>query len=106
MKPRRRFSPKVYAGIIERQKGICACGCGEELGDDPREIQFDHELPLHLGGPDTQDNLRALKVKHHLAKSTREAKARAKVKRIAERDGLRKPRMNARDKALAKYLTQ
>ena len=29
---RRRFHPRVYAGIVERQDGICACGCDEALG--------------------------------------------------------------------------
>lgn len=103
---RKRFSPRTYASIIERQERICACGCGEDLGEDPREIQFDHEVPLEHEGPDTPDNLRALKRKHHLHKTIREAKARAKVKRIQERDGLRKLRMNRRDKALAKLLEQ
>lgn len=43
---RRRFHPRVYAEIIERQDGICACGCEEELGTDPRDIQYDHELAV------------------------------------------------------------
>lgn len=101
---RRRFHPRVYAEIIERQGGICACGCEEELGTDPRDIQFDHELALHLGGEDTSDNLRALKKRHHLAKTIRETKDRAKFLRIAERDGMSKRRMNRRDRELAKML--
>ena len=101
---RRRFHPKVYAEIIERQDGICACGCNEPLGTDPRDIQFDHETPLHLGGTDTPGNLRALKRRHHLAKTIREAKDRGKFRRIAERDGMGKRRMNQQDRMLARYL--
>ena len=101
---RRRFHPRVYAEIVKRQDGICACGCGEALGADPRDIQFDHELALHLGGEDAPENLRALKRKHHLVKTIREAKGRAKFRRIAERSGLAKRRMSQQDKALAKML--
>ena len=101
---RRRFHPRVYAEIIERQDGFCACGCEEELGTDPRDIQFDHELALHLGGEDTPENLRALKKRHHLVKTIRETKDRAKFVRIAERAGLSKRRMNRQDQMLAKML--
>lgn len=101
---RRKFPPSVYAEIIERQEGKCACGCGEPLGTDVSQIHFDHWIPLWNDGPDTPENLRALKVRHHLAKTRKEAKARAKVKRIENRDGLRKRRMNQGDKALAKML--
>ncbi len=104
MIPRRRFSPKTYAGIIARQKGRCACGCREKLGTDPTQIHYDHWIPLWNDGPDTEENLHALKVRHHLAKTRKEAKARAKGKRIQERDGLRRRRMNAGDKVLAKIL--
>lgn len=103
---RRRFHPKTYAEIIERQDGICACGCDEPLGTDPRDIQFDHEVALHLGGADTPDNLRALKKKHHLVKTIREAKDRGKFRRIADQGGMTKRRMNQQDRMLAKYLEE
>lgn len=101
---RKRFSPRTYAEIIERQGGKCGCGCRKSLGTDPRNIRFDHCIPLWNGGADSPDNLQALLPRHHRAKTSQEATARAKVKRIAERDGLRKPRMSQRDKVLAKYL--
>ena len=101
---RRRFPPHVYAAIIERQDGICACGCGEPLGSDPREFEFDHHIPLWKGGEDTPENLRARKKKHHLPKTAAEATERAKFKRIGARDGMRKRRMSRDDKALAKLL--
>ena len=101
---RRRFHPRTYAAIIARQDGKCACGCGEALGADPRGIHFDHAIPLWNAGEDSPDNLRALKVRHHMRKTGREAKDRAKMKRIIERDGLRRRRLNRRDQILASYL--
>ena len=102
--PRKRFHPKVYAGIIARQGGICGCGCGEELGADPREIQFDHHFGLEAGGTDTPDNLRAMKRKHHTQETAREAGVRGKTRRIKARDGMKKRRPNQADKALRKIL--
>ena len=95
---RRRFHPRVYASIIESQGGKCAC-CGDDLGTDPRLIEFDHELSLELGGTDTPDNLRALTKSCHRAKTSREATERAKTKRLSQG-----PRMNRHDRLLAKYL--
>ncbi len=103
---RRRFPPRVYAEIVKRQDGICACGCGEALGTDPRDIQYDHEIPLWKGGEDTPENLRALRKKHHLAKTIGEAKDRAKFRRIAERGGMTKRRMSRHDRDLARYLEE
>ena len=101
---RRRFSPLVYVEIITRQSGICACGCKDSLGTDPRDIEYDHFMPIHLGGRDHPDNLRALKKRHHLTKTVAEAKARAKAARIRAREGLTKKRLSQRDKATMKLL--
>lgn len=101
---RRKFHPRTYAAIVERQNGICACGCGEPLGTDRRDMHFDHEIALWNGGEDSPDNLRALKKKHHLLKTIREATDRAKMKRIIDRDGLRKRRENRQDRMFARYL--
>lgn len=57
-----------------------------------------------MGGEDTPENLRALKKRHHLAKTIRETKDRAKFLRIAERGGLSKRKMNRQDQMLAKML--
>ena len=103
-RPRRKFPPGVYARIVERQGRICACGCGEPLGDDPRGFEFDHIIPLADGGTDTEDNLQALLKRHHKVKSSNEAKARAKVARIQAKGGLTRRPMNARDRALARFL--
>jgi len=99
---RRKFHPRVYAEIVERQNGLCACGCGEKLvfGD----FHFDHETPLHLDGEDTPENLRAIIIKHHLLKSTAEAKARKKSRNIQNSNGLMKKKPNKQEKYLARLL--
>ena len=104
MKPRRRFPPAAYAAIIGRQKHVCACGCGERLGNDPRAFHFDHIRELWDGGEDVPENLQALLIGHHKRKTSDGSKRRAKLARIMERDGLRKPRLNARDRMLGRIL--
>ena len=74
------------------------------MGTDPRLIQFDHAQELRFGGTNDLENFRALITKHHLEKTIEGHKQAAKMKRIEARDGLRLPRMTARDKALAKVL--
>jgi len=51
---RRRFHPRAYAEIVKRQGGICTCGCGQQLGTDPRAIEYDHIVALADGGQDTR----------------------------------------------------
>ena len=102
--PRRRLSVGAKLAIIMRQNGICACGCGEPLGVDTREIHLDHEVPLDLGGPDTTENLRALKRHHHTVKTSQEARTRRKVRAIQEQHGLRRKKPSREDKWLAKKL--
>lgn len=53
---------KLSHGLVERlfilQRGKCACGCGQPLGDD---FHRDHILPLTLGGTNTDDNIQLLR---------------------------------------------
>ena len=67
-------------------------------------VQFDHALPLHLGGTNDLENFRALNSRHHLAKSMRELKARAKVVRIQAQGGLLKKKKSRADKAMEKIM--
>ena len=100
MTPRKKFHPRVLAEIVKRQGGKCAC-CGEPLGVIPRMIEYDHDLALADGGSDTPENLQALTKACHRAKTNREATERARANRLAKG-----PRMNARDKMLARYLEE
>lgn len=97
--PRKRFKKKIYLLILRTQKFICACGCGEKLKKG--EIDFDHHLPLHLGGKDTVDNLRAVRKECHKEKTTKESKVRAKIRRIKSSNGLKKRRLNKKEKLLS-----
>ena len=39
---------RVKRRVKRRQKGICACGCGEPLGQDGERIHYDHTPALGL----------------------------------------------------------
>lgn len=56
-------------GLVERlfklQRGKCACGCKQQLGDD---YHRDHILPLALGGTNTDDNVQLLRATCNLQK--------------------------------------
>ncbi len=78
---RRRFHRRVYLGILRRQNLLCSCGCNVKL-TRAEGYQFDHEHDLALGGPDTPENLQALRTPCHARKSRKGAAARAKTKRL------------------------
>lgn len=101
MKLRRKFSPKVYAALIESQSGRCACGCNEPL--EVGRIHYDHIVPLAIGGKDEPGNLQALILRHHKAKTKADMVKIAKVRRIDKKDRLMKAR-TAMDRAVAKIL--
>lgn len=54
-------SGKLSVGLREKlfklQRGKCACGCAQPLGDD---YHLDHRMPLALEGPNTDDNIQLL----------------------------------------------
>lgn len=101
MRPRRKFSPKVYAEVIQRQAGLCACGCNEPL--EPSLTDYDHEIALELGGKDEPSNLRALIRRHHKAKTKEDMVKIAKVRRIDKKGGLLRSR-TARDREIERIL--
>lgn len=53
---------KLSKGLAERlfklQRGKCACGCKQPLGD---RYHLDHIMPLVLGGSNTDDNIQLLR---------------------------------------------
>lgn len=98
---RKRFRRWEYLGILKRQELICACGCDERLNSN-EGYQFDHALPLHLGGEDALDNLRAVRDPCHKKKTKAESKGRAKVRRIKLSKGLTGKKPNKKDKFLQK----
>lgn len=96
---RRRFPKRVYLAILRKQRMVCGCGCREKMSG-AEGIEFDHDKSLWLDGADTPENLVARRKPCHDAKTRREASARAKVKRIILKSGLKKPAKNARERAL------
>lgn len=96
---RKVFHPRVYRSILRKQRMKCALS-GKRLKRG--QIQFDHVVALALGGKDEPENLRAVTTKAHKWKTVADAKAIAKGKRIRARAGLRSPRLNKKDRYLAR----
>lgn len=85
--------PRVKARIINRQDGICGCGCGVKLGMAGEAIEFDHEVALINGGENREGNLRALRRPCHRTKTNEDVAEKSKVARKrAKHLGLRKPK--------------
>lgn len=78
MPRRKRFHRRIYWQILRRQKARCSA-CDGSLRSG---YQFDHVLPIWLGGADAPENLEALCVPCHRHKTALEAGQRAKVTRI------------------------
>ena len=70
-----RFSQRAKEGVITDQSGICPLCDGELSG----AIEWDHVIPLGLGGADEIENIQAVHAVCHL-----HLKTKADVKRIAK----------------------
>lgn len=53
-----KLSVDISVRLLRKQKGRCACGCGQPLGSD---YHLDHIMPLALGGTNTDDNVQLLR---------------------------------------------
>lgn len=81
MTERKAISHKLRVYLFQKQEGKCGCGCGEYLV--PGQIQADHIRSLEAGGDNGPDNWMLMRaIPCHRNKSIREAKLRAKVKRL------------------------
>ena len=60
-----KLSPGLAAKLFKLQRGKCACGCKQPLGDD---YHMDHIMPLALGGSNTDDNMQLLRAICNLQK--------------------------------------
>lgn len=63
-----RLSAGLAAKLFKLQRGKCACGCGQPLGDD---YHLDHRMPLALGGANEDWNMQLLTATCNLQKSTK-----------------------------------
>lgn len=60
-----KLSPGLAAKLFKLQRGKCACGCGENLGED---YHLDHIMPLALGGANVDSNMQLLTKRCNLQK--------------------------------------
>lgn len=77
---------------IARKVGDCCQHCQRAIMGKLR-AEFDHIVPLILGGKHAESNLQLLCNECHAAKSARDVKIKAKVARVRKRHlGIKKPR--------------
>lgn len=83
--------PRVKDRIRDRQGNKCAL-TGVALGPGVK-VQYDHTVPLWLGGSNTESNLQAVTDTAHKAKTKAEATVRAKCNRTRKKHlGIAKPK--------------
>jgi len=63
-----KLSNGLAAKLFKLQRGKCACGCKQPLGDD---YHLDHCMPLALGGSNTDENMQLLRKLCNLQKSAK-----------------------------------
>jgi 5-methylcytosine-specific restriction endonuclease McrA len=63
-----KLSPGLSAKLFKLQKGKCACGCKQQLGNN---YHLDHIMPLALGGTNTDDNMQLLRQRCNNQKHTK-----------------------------------
>ncbi|MCH9751089.1 MAG: hypothetical protein K0U61_02620, partial [Alphaproteobacteria bacterium] len=68
LEKRAEFSKETKRKAWDRSKGICECGCGVKIvdGDGP---EYDHELECFLGGDNSLENCRVLRLRCHKQKT-------------------------------------
>ncbi len=82
---------RVKDRIRDRQRNVCALS-GAALGSDA-VVQYDHIVPLWLGGSNSESNLQAVTSEAHKRKTATEAKVRAKCNRTRKKHrGIEKPK--------------
>lgn len=60
-----KLSPGLAAKLFTLQRGKCACGCKQPLGDN---YHLDHRMPLFLGGANEDWNIQLLRAKCNMHK--------------------------------------
>jgi hypothetical protein len=63
-----KLSNGLSVKLFKLQRGKCACGCKQPLGDD---YHLDHIMPLALGGTNTDDNIQLLRSICNLQKNAK-----------------------------------
>ncbi len=76
---RQEFPIKVRKAAYDRAAGICECGCGVPFGKE--RVEYDHVIPARLGGDNSLENCKALRLSCHKAKTRSDLKSISKVRR-------------------------
>lgn len=63
-----KLSPDISRHLLLLQRGKCACGCKQPLGDD---FHIDHRMPLALGGVNEDWNVQLLRNTCNLQKGAK-----------------------------------
>jgi 5-methylcytosine-specific restriction enzyme A len=95
------ISGEAKKRVVDRQNGLCAL-CTRELGPSLKP-EFDHEIPLGLGGKNRESNIRALCPECHKPKTASDKAAIAKAKRISKKHLSIKPRKHNWNPRKAKF---
>jgi 5-methylcytosine-specific restriction enzyme A len=81
----RKSIPRAWMiAATNRQRGLCACGCGGSLTAPGSKVEGDHRIPIALGGAHEPANVQALLEPCHLEKTKRDVRAIAKAVRQAK----------------------
>lgn len=97
---RKGLTPKQKAEILAADP-VCPI-CDQEIAC-VADAEFDHTIPLELGGKHEPSNIRALHVNCHRIKTEADAKSIAKARRIRKRrTGQAKPKRKIRSRGFRK----
>lgn len=84
--------PRVKVRVYLLAEGKCIC-CTRFIDGSKIVAEYDHVVPLILGGENRESNLQLLCSECHSAKSVLDVKLKAKVARVRKRHlGIKKPR--------------
>lgn len=87
--PRKPLTKLQFARLAVEQEGRCGCGCGQKLDFAPKQVRDEHLAQRALGGSEDLSNRSLWRLECTKPKDARDAKARAKVRRLT---GANKPK--------------
>lgn len=92
MSGRKKFSKKALEKRLKEVFGGCCAMCKKPI-DGTSGLEWDHRLPLGLGGEDALENLEPLCIRDHRLKTKSDVTQIAKATRQRQRNlGIRKPK--------------
>lgn len=96
--PDSKIPDRVKDRVADRAEGKC-----KKCEQPARPVQFDHAIPLIIGGENRESNLQLLCVPCHRAKTALDVKLKAKVARVRKRHlGITRPAAKIRSAGFPK----